>query len=76
MSKHARTKLEPQITKNQDQRLETREEVSLAHGEDTLANQLYIEIECPRCEDIMELFSKFDYLSYYCGSCGLELNVN
>jgi late competence protein required for DNA uptake (superfamily II DNA/RNA helicase) len=44
--------------------------------EDVLIEQLNFEIECPRCSDIMELFSEFDHLSYYCGSCQLELNIN
>jgi len=44
--------------------------------EDVLIEQLNFEIECPRCSDIMELFSEFDHLSYYCGSCRLELNIN
>jgi phage FluMu protein Com len=41
-----------------------------------LADQLDVEIECPRCKDVMELFSEFDYLSYYCGGCHLELNIH
>ena len=44
--------------------------------EDVLAEQLDFEIQCPRCGDVMELFAEFDHLSYYCGSCRLELNVN
>ena len=44
--------------------------------EDVSVEQLNFEIECPRCSDVMELFSEFDHLSYYCGSCGLELNVH
>jgi hypothetical protein len=43
--------------------------------EDVLIEQLNFEIECPRCSDIMELCSEFDYLSYYCGSCQLKMNV-
>lgn len=44
--------------------------------EEVLVEQLTFEIECPRCGDVMELFSEFDHLSYYCGNCQLELNVN
>ena len=44
--------------------------------QDVLIEQLNFEIECPRCNDIMELFSEFDHLSYYCYSCRLELNIN
>jgi hypothetical protein len=77
MSNNPRTSLVPQRTRTENQRLGTREEFRLSHQEeDTLANQLDIEIECPRCRDVMELFSKFDYLSYFCGNCRLELNVN
>jgi uncharacterized protein (DUF983 family) len=41
--------------------------------EEVLVEQLNFEMECPRCGDGMEFFSKFDHLSYYCGSCQLEL---
>jgi uncharacterized protein (DUF983 family) len=44
--------------------------------EDVSVEQLNFEIECPRCNDVMELFSEFDRLSYYCRSCGLELSVH
>ena len=43
---------------------------------EVLVEQLNFEIECPRCSDVMELFSEFDHLSYYCESCQLELNVH
>jgi hypothetical protein len=77
MSKNARTRLASKSRDN-NQILKTPEEFSLPSPriEDTLEDQLDGEIECPRCRDVMELFSKFDYLSYYCGSCRLELNVN
>ena len=42
---------------------------------DTLAEQLDLETDCPRCGDAMELFSKFDNLSYHCDSCRLELDI-
>jgi transposase-like protein len=45
-----------------------REEISLEYQLDT-------EIECPRCKEIMELFSSFDRLNYLCGSCNLGLNL-
>jgi uncharacterized protein (DUF983 family) len=44
--------------------------------EDVLVEQLDFEIECPRCGDVAELFSEFDHLSYYCGSCRLELDIH
>jgi hypothetical protein len=31
------------------------------------------EIECPRCSDIMTLFSDFDKLGYICQECELLL---
>jgi phage FluMu protein Com len=60
--------------RNNDQVLETK--IENLKKEDLLIEQLNFEIECPRCSDIMELFSEFDHLSYYCGSCRLELNIN
>ena len=67
--------------RNNDQVLETKienlkKEIENLKKEDLLIEQLNFEIECPRCSDIMELFSEFDHLSYYCGSCRLELNIN
>gem|GEM_PF-1175549 len=34
---------------------------------------LQIEIECPRCQDILILCSGFDYLYYSCDECGFVL---
>ena len=31
------------------------------------------EIECPRCHDLMTLFSDFDFLYYKCQECHLPL---
>ena len=59
-----------------NQVLETRESKSQEQKEDILPEQLDFEIECPRCKDTMELFSEFDYLSYYCDGCHLELTVH
>ena len=36
---------------------------------DTLDN----EIECPRCHEVMTLFSGFDFLYYQCEECHLPL---
>ena len=52
---------------NNNQVLETRIQES-NKKEDLLVEQLNFEIECPKCGDVMELFSEFDHLSYYCGS--------
>jgi hypothetical protein len=78
MSKSASTRRVRQRTRANNQMLKTPDEFRLPplRTEYTLEDQLDVEIECPRCRDVMELFSKFDYLSYYCGSCRLELNVN
>jgi hypothetical protein len=76
MSKNARTSLISQRTRPENQKLETKEEFRLPNQEeDTLADQLELEIGCPRCSNIMELLSKFNYLSYFCGSCHLELSI-
>jgi hypothetical protein len=34
------------------------------------------EIECPRCHDIMALYSDFDKLCYVCEECTLLLALN
>jgi phage FluMu protein Com len=34
---------------------------------------LHTEIECPRCNEIMELHSKFDELVYFCENCSFLL---
>ena len=36
-------------------------------------SELDIEIECPRCNEIMELHSKFDVLVYFCDGCSFLL---
>jgi uncharacterized protein YbaR (Trm112 family) len=42
---------------------------------ETLISHLEIEIKCPRCNEIVELYSGFDRLYYYCMSCSLYLRV-
>ena len=42
---------------------------------ETLISQLDIEIECPRCNEILQLYSDFNKLYYYCESCSLHLRV-
>lgn len=34
------------------------------------------EIECPRCHDIMILYSRFDIFCYLCEGCNLTLYLN
>lgn len=73
MSRNARARYISQRARSNNQVLET----GLPYqNEITLADQLDFEIKCPRCKDVMELFSKFDYLSYHYNNCRLELNVN
>jgi hypothetical protein len=77
MAKHARTKLEPQRTRVEDQKLETAEESGLSHQKevDSLQPELDIEMECPRCHEIMELHSDFDLLAYFCENCSFLLKA-
>jgi hypothetical protein len=65
MSKCARTQLEPQRTRVEDERPETAEEFGLSHQkeEDSSHSELDIEIQCPRCHEIMDLRSDFDVLA-------------
>jgi len=60
-----------QVLQTRESKLQEQKE-----NKNVLEDQLDFEIECPRCKDVMELFSEFDYLSYYCGSCHLELNIH
>lgn len=74
MSKHARTKLAPQSTRSADQRVRSKEELRLSEEkENPLLNELDMEIECPRCNGVMELHSSFDKLVYFCENCGFVL---
>jgi DNA-directed RNA polymerase subunit RPC12/RpoP len=62
--------------KRNNQVLQTRESKLQEQKENALVDQLDFEIECPRCKDVMELFSEFGYMSYYCSDCHLELNIH
>jgi phage FluMu protein Com len=79
MSKHARTKLASQRPMSEKQTLGTKEEPSLEQQqqqrqeENPILSELDTEIECPRCNEIMELHSKFDELVYFCDSCSFLL---
>jgi uncharacterized paraquat-inducible protein A len=39
----------------------------------SITDNLDNEIECPRCHDVMTLFSDFDFLYYQCEECHLPL---
>lgn len=74
MPKHSRTKLVPPKPEPENQALETLEESSLPEQkEEPMLTELDGEIECPRCNDIMELCSSFDKLVYSCDSCSFLL---
>ena len=81
MSKNARTKLASQRPMSEKQTLGTKGEPSLEQQqqqqqrqeENPILSELDTEIECPRCNEIMELHSKFDELVYFCDSCSFLL---
>jgi hypothetical protein len=75
MSKHERTKLvPPKIESEKNQALQTTEEFDLPEPkEEPLITELDNEIECPRCNETMELCSSFDKLVYSCESCSFLL---
>ena len=75
MSRQSRTKLVPPKTEpERNQALETLEESNpLQQIEEPVLPELDMEIECPRCNDIMELQSNFDELVYTCESCSFLL---
>lgn len=74
MSKHARTRLASQRSMPGKQTLEAKEEPSPEQQEEEpTLSELDTEIECPRCNEVMELHSKFDELVYFCDSCSFVL---
>lgn len=74
MSKHVRTKLAIQRVIPEKQTLETEGEPRLEQQEENpMLSELDTEIECPRCNEIMGLHSKFDELVYFCDNCSFLL---
>jgi Zn finger protein HypA/HybF involved in hydrogenase expression len=77
MAKRSRshTKLVPQsVEPPENQSLDALEEPSLLKQEEDMGiTELDNEIECPRCNDIMELNSKFGSLTYFCENCSFLL---
>jgi hypothetical protein len=69
----SRTKLVPLETRRENQSLEALEEVSLQEQKEEPLAELDIEMECPRCNEIMELHSNFDKLMYSCECCSFLL---
>ena len=72
MTRHSRTKLVPIEVRYEEQSLET-VEVSQPDQSELSMSELDIEIECPRCAEIMILSSSFDKLVYSCESCNFLL---
>ena len=68
MTKHTRAELVPLEVRFEEQSMETVEVVQPEQSE-LPVSELDIEIECPRCNEMMELYSKFDALVYFCESC-------
>jgi hypothetical protein len=73
MSKHVSTKLVPLEIKHEEQTLESLEDVYQPEQTEQPKSELDIEIECPRCNEVMELHSKFDALVYFCDGCNFAL---
>jgi hypothetical protein len=56
----------PQLKINEEQiRQVTKEDLSIE-----------LEIECPRCHDVMTLRSEFDRLGYFCEECNNSLHLS
>jgi Zn finger protein HypA/HybF involved in hydrogenase expression len=72
MTKHTRAELVPLEVRQEAQSLET-VEVSQTEQSELPMSELDTEIECPRCNEMMELDSKFDALVYFCESCSFLL---
>jgi hypothetical protein len=74
MAKHSRAKLVSPKTKSEDTVLETLGDLGTNEQEqESVFYELDNEIECPRCHDFMELYSKYDGLLYSCQSCSFLL---
>jgi hypothetical protein len=74
MRRQSRTKLVPPKTEPKNLVLEPIEESNLQEQkEEPVLTELDMEMECPRCNEIMELRSSFDELVYSCESCSFLL---
>jgi hypothetical protein len=74
MSRHGRTRLVPPKTEPKNEVIETTEETGITEPKEEAAlSELDMEIECPRCNEIMGLHSKFDELMYSCENCNFLL---
>jgi hypothetical protein len=74
MSRSGRTKLVSPKPESENQALGTLEKSNLSKQKsEPVITELDNEIECPRCNDIMELCSNFDKLMYWCDNCSFQL---
>ena len=72
MTRYSRTKLVPIEVRHEEQSLES-VGVSQPEQSELPKSELDIEVQCPRCNDIMELCSSFDKLMYACDGCNFIL---
>ena len=74
MPRQSRTKLVPPKTEPKNQVREPIEESSVQdQKEESVIKELDMEMECPRCNEVMELCSSFDKLVYSCENCSFIL---
>ena len=72
MTKYTRAELVLLEVRQEEQSLETMG-VNQPEQSELPMSELDIEVQCPRCNDIMELCSSFDKLMYSCESCNFLL---
>ena len=72
MSKHSATKLVPLEVRDEEQSVDTLRVNQLEQSEQSKL-ELDVEIECPKCNETMELCSSFDKLVYSCELCSFLL---
>jgi hypothetical protein len=74
MPRHSRTNLVPLKPVPDTQALEILEKMRTEEKtKESVLPELDNEIECPRCNDMMELHSSFDKLVYSCEGCSFLL---
>ena len=74
MPRQSRTKLVPPKTEPENQALQILEESSVPkQREEPMLSELDMEIQCPKCNETMELCSSFDKLAYSCEYCHFSL---
>jgi ssDNA-binding Zn-finger/Zn-ribbon topoisomerase 1 len=74
MSKHSRTKLVPLKMEPENPPLQVNEDYSPEEqNEEPTLPELDLELECPRCNGLMQLHSSFNKLMYGCENCSFLL---